>query len=218
MACSSCASDCRCAVLAGNTSIVVTGTGTAANPYLITADVCASLAAFTNTGRGFNFATDKIPVLNGSNTCELVTLTAGLDGPQGPQGAQGPQGGPAPVSTGARATGTITTTATYQTCTGTPTVLSLTLGDQLIITGVFDAESTGTGLMLGELKIAGALRTGRAHLQGASGTRATVTQSWLYTAPSTGNFSFELGASHAGANAFTVRMDNTALIIQRNKV
>ena len=93
MACSSCASDCRCAIVAGDDTINVVGTGSAASPYQISADICASLAAMTDNGREFNFATDKLPVINGSNTCELVSLTAGLDGPQGPAGPTGPAGG-----------------------------------------------------------------------------------------------------------------------------
>ena len=89
MACSSCASDCRCAVQAADNSVLVSGTGSASNPYLISVDVCASIQLFTDNGRQFNFSTDKLPVINGSNGCELVSLTAGLDGPQGPQGPMG---------------------------------------------------------------------------------------------------------------------------------
>lgn len=112
MACSSCASDCRCAVVAADTSVTVTGTGSADNPYQISTDVCAGVKLFTDNGREIDFPTDKVPVINGSNGCELVSITAGLDGPmgpQGPEGATGPTGWTGPTGPGYEAARTLVT-------------------------------------------------------------------------------------------------------------
>jgi hypothetical protein len=54
--------------------------------------MCASLRLFTDNGRDIVFATDKVPVINGSNSCELVSIPQGVDGPMGPTGPTGPPG------------------------------------------------------------------------------------------------------------------------------
>lgn len=97
MACSTCSSTCACAVVAADTSITVTGTGAAATPYQITANTCTSLKAISTTGRAINFATDKVVAINGSNNCELITITQGTNGAPGLQGPTGPTG-PSSVS------------------------------------------------------------------------------------------------------------------------
>jgi hypothetical protein len=66
-------------VVAGNTTITVAGTGSAGAPYQISANICASLAAMTNNSRELVFATDLVPVLNGSGGCELVSIPSSLD-------------------------------------------------------------------------------------------------------------------------------------------
>lgn len=92
MACSTCSSTCACAVQAADTSITVTGIGSAANPYQVSANTCTSLKAISTTGRAINFATDKVVAINGSNNCELITITQGTNGSPGAQGPTGPTG------------------------------------------------------------------------------------------------------------------------------
>lgn len=75
MACSQCVSDCRCSVVAADSSVTVTGVGSASNPYQISADICAGLVAISGTNREIDSEIDRAVVINGSGACELVVVT-----------------------------------------------------------------------------------------------------------------------------------------------
>ena len=162
MACSSCSSTCNCAVVAANTSITVSGTGTAANPYQLSTDVCASLKGLTNTGRAIVFATDKVPVVNGSNTCELVTITAGLNGAQGPQGPQGPTGtGTSGVAYASVSTTQATFTNTATNLTGLTVTWTAVAGRAYAVTATCIMNSSASGDIASLMLMAGTLQLAR---------------------------------------------------------
>lgn len=94
MACSNCASDCRCAVISGDTVVTVTGTGAASNPYRVSIDLCTGLAAIYGVNRDLDFATDRVVAINGSGACELIRVAGG---PTGDPGATGPAGAGVPT-------------------------------------------------------------------------------------------------------------------------
>lgn len=75
MACTTCASECMCAVVSGDTVIGVTGVGSGTVPYVITADVCNGLADINDPGRDI-VLTDKAVVIDGAGACQLVTVPA----------------------------------------------------------------------------------------------------------------------------------------------
>ena len=163
MACSSCSSTCNCAVVAANTSITVSGTGTAANPYQLSTDVCASLKGLTSTGRAIVFATDKVPVVNGSNTCELVTITAGLNGAQGPQGPQGSIGtGTSGVAYASVSTTQATFTTTATNLTGLTVTWTAVAGRAYVVTAYVIMNSSANGDIASLMLMAGTLQLARA--------------------------------------------------------
>lgn len=73
MACTTCASECLCAVVSGDSIISVTGVGSGTVPYTVTANICNGLASITDGARDV-LNTDKAVVINGSGECELVTV------------------------------------------------------------------------------------------------------------------------------------------------
>lgn len=73
MACTTCASECLCAVVSGDSIISVTGVGSGTVPYTVTANICNGLSTITDGARDV-LNTDKAVVINGSGECELVTV------------------------------------------------------------------------------------------------------------------------------------------------
>lgn len=114
-----------------------------------------------------------------------------------------------------RASANLTTTTTATLVTGATVTLSLTNGDLLTIVGVADMGSSGAGTCTCDLYAGGVAQTGTIiFAAGATGYRATVAQTWTYSATSTGNVTFELWASHTtGSAAFTVRASHTSMLI-----
>lgn len=82
MACTTCASECMCAVISGDTIISVTGVGSAAVPYTVTADICNGLQTITDAGRDV-VSTDKAVVIDNGGACQLVTIPAACGIPDG---------------------------------------------------------------------------------------------------------------------------------------
>lgn len=111
-----------------------------------------------------------------------------------------------------RASGQITTTTTDTTVTGATVTLSLVTGDVVTIVGVFDVQA-GSGTFIGQLYAGGAAQTGQVLFVGSTG-RFTLSQTWVYSAGSTGSVTFELKAAHtSGSTAFTVRATHTTMLI-----
>lgn len=73
MPCTACASECLCAVISGDSVISVTGVGSGAVPYTVTANICNGLSAITVAGRNV-LDTDKAVVIDGTGACKLVTV------------------------------------------------------------------------------------------------------------------------------------------------
>lgn len=71
MACSSCTSECLCAIVAGDATITVTGSGSGPDPYRIFANLCPLISTLPNNARTEQ-ATDLIPVKAQSGACEVV--------------------------------------------------------------------------------------------------------------------------------------------------
>lgn len=110
-----------------------------------------------------------------------------------------------------RASGQITTTTTDTLVTGATVTLSLTNGDVVTVVGTMDMAG-GSGTCVGKLYIAGTAQSGEIIQTGT--IRATLGQTWVYSATSTGNVTFELRASHtSGSTAFTVRATHTSMLI-----
>lgn len=104
--------------------------------------------------------------------------------------------------TGGRAacSAALTTSTTATDITGcTSGSLSLLAGDEVTITGVFDAtHATAAITMIGYLDINGAAETAQALLKSNNGgDRVTAVQEWTYTVPSTGSYTFKLQGAHS---------------------
>lgn len=114
-----------------------------------------------------------------------------------------------------RASANLTTTTTNTLVTGATTTLSLTAGDLVTVVAVADVGSSGAGTCTCDLVVGGVSQTGSiVFTAAATGYRVTLGQTWVYSAGSTGNVTFELKASHTtGSTAFTVRASHTSMLI-----
>lgn len=109
------------------------------------------------------------------------------------------------------ATAQITVGTTVADSTGCTLTVPLLTGDTVDISGVFDfsCEVAANVVCVGYLSIGGALQGEQAVFQVATAVaRATVTQTWKYTAVADGNVIFKLRANKTAA-AGTYRLNGT---------
>lgn len=114
----------------------------------------------------------------------------------------------------AACSGSLTTTTSAQDITGCTTgALSLVAGDVVEIVGVFDVTGVSGIVTLGTLDIGGVEQTPQAlHRGDATPDRATVSQTWLYTVPSTASYTFKLRGRHSsGATGATIGATHTTI-------
>ena len=101
--------------------------------------------------------------------------------------------------------------------TGVSISLTLVGGDTVMLTGVFDVTCTTAAAgspFVGSLYIAGAAQTTVSVFQPATSatSRLPLTQTWVYTAASSGSVTFDLRAKvNAAGSAFTVNTQHTSL-------
>lgn len=108
-----------------------------------------------------------------------------------------------------------TTTTTAADVTGASVVLSLQAGDIIEITSSWDMRCAATnilceGFMLVGISPSFTALTGNA-IMNSSGTvmRATTSQSWNYSVPTTGSYTLKMQARHTGATAYTIGATHT---------
>lgn len=106
-------------------------------------------------------------------------------------------------------------TTSFTAITGASVTLSLVTGDTVIVTGVFDvACGTSGSPFVGALYAAGAALTPNVLFQTSSGAtgRATISQSWVYTASSTASTTIDLRAKvNSTGSVYTVWDVHTTL-------
>lgn len=115
-----------------------------------------------------------------------------------------------------------TTTTVDALVTNATTALNLTSGDKAFIVGTYDisfnaatANSTFNGTLYAGPTGSTVAQAGQAVAIGVAptaGDRFIISQSWIYTVPTTGSYTFQLFCKHTNG-AFTVYTPNTTLSV-----
>jgi hypothetical protein len=182
-------------------------------------DGAVGTPSLTNTGdlnTGLYFPAADEVALSAGGALKLKALSAGVEVTGTIKYATSNRTGLMLVSHGAAlcsAGHTAVTNTTPADITGCTTgALSLVAGDEVFVWGSFDADMTVAGVFLGTLDINGTAQTPWA-AHGPLLDRIVVSQTWKYTVPSTGSYTFKL-RRQCSAGTYTIRTTGTTLTWQ----
>lgn len=114
-------------------------------------------------------------------------------------------------------TANLVTTAAYVQVPGVTQTIAANAGDLFVVQITVDFEATSGVLAANEVGIGCLHIGGAAQAQIATGNviRATVGQEYIYTAPSAGNYTFDLRIAHTITNTFRAYAPHTTMSIQQ---